>query len=330
MFNIRRREFITLLGGTTVAWPLVARAQPIATPIIGFLGFSSPEAFAREVTAFQQGVNELGFVEGRNVTTLYRWANGRFDRLPSLASDLAHSGVTMIAATGTPAAGRAAKAATLTIPIIFVTGDDPVQLGLVASLNRPNGNATGIYMLTASLESKRLELLHEVVPKAAIIGVMVDPNSPDTERQLRELPVAAGSIGQRIVILKAGTEREVEAAFASIPAERIDALLIASSPFYLPLRQRIVALAAHYNVPAIYFFRDFAVAGGLMSYGTDLADAYRQAGRYAGRILKGEKPSDLPVQQSTKVEFVVNLKTAKSLGLSISLPLLGRADEVIE
>jgi ABC-type uncharacterized transport system substrate-binding protein len=330
MFNIRRREFITLPGGTTVAWPLVARAQPIATPIIGFLGFSSPEAFAREVTAFQQGVNELGFVEGRNVTTLYRWANGRFDRLPSLASDLAHSGVTMIAATGTPAAGRAAKAATLTIPIIFVTGDDPVQLGLVASLNRPNGNATGIYMLTASLESKRLELLHEVVPKAAIIGVMVDPNSPDTERQLRELPVAAGSIGQRIVILKAGTEREVEAAFASIPAERIDALLIASSPFYLPLRQRIVALAAHYNVPAIYFFRDFAVAGGLMSYGTDLADAYRQAGRYAGRILKGEKPSDLPVQQSTKVEFVVNLKTAKSLGLSISLPLLGRADEVIE
>jgi putative tryptophan/tyrosine transport system substrate-binding protein len=185
-------------------------------------------------------------------------------------------------------------------------------------------------MLTASLESKRLELLHEVVPKAAIIGVMVDPNSPDTERQLRELPVAAGSIGQRIVILKAGTEREVEAAFASIPAERIDALLIASSPFYLPLRQRIVALAAHYNVPAIYFFRDFAVAGGLMSYGTDLADAYRQAGRYAGRILKGEKPSDLPVQQSTKVEFVVNLKTAKSLGLSISLPLLGRADEMIE
>lgn len=330
MFNIRRREFITLLGGTTVAWPLVARAQPIATPIIGFLGFSSPEAFAREVTAFQQGVNELGFVEGRNVTTLYRWANGRFDRLPSLASDLAHGGVTMIAATGTPAAGRAAKAATLTIPIIFVTGDDPVQLGLVTSLNRPNGNATGIYMLTASLESKRLELLHEVVPKAAIIGVMVDPNSPDTERQLRELPVAAGSIGQRIVILKAGTEREVEAAFASIPAERIDALLIASSPFYLPLRQRIVALAAHYNVPAIYFFRDFAVAGGLMSYGTDLADAYRQAGRYAGRILKGEKPSGLPVQQSTKVEFVVNLKTAKSLGLSISLPLLGRADEVIE
>jgi putative tryptophan/tyrosine transport system substrate-binding protein len=218
----------------------------------------------------------------------------------------------------------------LTIPIIFVTGDDPVQLGLVASLNRPNGNATGIYMLTASLESKRLELLHEVVPKAAIIGVMVDPNSPDTERQLRELPVAAGSIGQRIVILKAGTEREVEAAFASIPAERIDALLIASSPFYLPLRQRIVALAAHYNVPAIYFFRDFAVAGGLMSYGTDLADAYRQAGRYAGRILKGEKPSDLPVQQSIKVEFVVNLETAKSLGLSISLPLLGRADEVIE
>jgi ABC-type uncharacterized transport system substrate-binding protein len=328
---MKRREFIALLGAASAAsGPLAARAQSTRTPVIGFLGLSSPEASAREVMAFQQGVSELGFVEGRDVTTQYRWANGQFDLLPSLASDLVHSGVTMIAATGTPAAGRAAKAATSTIPIVFVTGDDPVQLGLVASLNRPDGNATGVYMLTASLESKRLELLHEVVPKAATIGVMVDPNSPDTERQLREIPIAAGSIRQRIVILKAGTAREVEAAFASMPAERIDALLLASSPFYLPLRQQMVALASQHDVPAIYFFRDFAVAGGLMSYGTDLADAYRQAGRYAGRVLKGEKPSDLPVQQSTKVEFVINLKTAKSLGLSISLPLLGRADEVIE
>jgi putative ABC transport system substrate-binding protein len=326
---MKRREFIALISSAAANCPLAARAQP-HLPVIGFLGLSSPEAFSREVASFQQGVSELGFVEGHTVTTLYGWAHGQFDLLPSLASDLVGRGATVIAAAGTPAAGLAAKKATSTIPIVFVTGDDPVQLGLVTSLNRPDGNATGIYMLTAALESKRLELLHEVVPKAATIGIIVDPNSPDTERQLRELPEAASSIGQRIVILKAGSERDVEAAFASIAAEQVEALLIASSPFYLPLRERMVALASRHRVPAIYFFRDFAVAGGLMSYGTDLPDAYRQAGRYAGRILKGEKPSDLPVQQSTKVEFVINLKTAKSLGLSIPLPLLGRADEVIE
>jgi putative ABC transport system substrate-binding protein len=328
---MRRREFITLIGGAAANCPLAAGAQQQPhLPVIGFLGFSSPEAFSREVAAFQEGVSELGFAEGHTVTTLYGWAHGQFDLLPSLASDLVRKGVTVIAAAGTPAAGLAAKKATSTIPIVFVTGDDPVQLGLVTSLNRPDGNATGIYMLTSALESKRLELLHEVVPKASTIGIIVDPNSPDTERQLRELPKAASSIGQRIIILKAGSERDVEAAFASIAAERVEALLIASSPFYLPLREQMVALASRHRVPAIYFFRDFAVAGGLMSYGTDLPDAYRQAGRYAGRILKGEKPSDLPVQQSTKVAFVINLKTAKSLSLSIPLPLLGRADEVIE
>jgi putative ABC transport system substrate-binding protein len=327
---MRRRDFIKAALVSASPWPFSVRAQQPHLPVIGFLGLSSPEAFSRELASFQQGVSEVGFVEGRTVTTLYAWAHGQFDLLPSLASDLIRRGATIIAATGTPAAGLAAKKATSTIPIVFVTGDDPVQLGLVTSLNRPDGNATGIYMLTAALESKRLELLHEVVPKAATIGIIVDPNSPDTERQLRELPKAASSIGQRIIILKAGSERDVEAAFASIAAERVEALLIASSPFYLPLREQIVALASRHRVPAIYFFRDFAVAGGLMSYGTDLPDAYRQAGGYAGRILKGERPSDLPVQQSTKVEFVINLKTAKSLGLSIPIPLLGRADEVIE
>jgi putative ABC transport system substrate-binding protein len=330
--RVERRSFIALGGGAAASAlidPLAVRAQQAPTPVIGFLGLSSPEAFSREENSFQQGVSELGFAEGRNVTTVYRWAHGRFDLLPSLASDLVSSGVTVIAA-GTPAVARAAKAATTTLPIVFVTGDDPVQLGLVGSLNRPEGNVTGIYMLTAALETKRLELLHEVVPRAAAIGVMVDPNSPDTERQLRELPAAAGLVGQRLIILKAASETDVEAAFAAVSAQRIEALLVASSPAYFPLRHRIVALAAQHRVPAIYFFRDFAVEGGLMSYGTDLADAYRQAGRYTGRILKGEKPSDLPVQQSTKVELVINLKTAKSLGLSISLPLLGRADEVIE
>jgi putative tryptophan/tyrosine transport system substrate-binding protein len=327
---MRRRDLFKVVAGSAAAWPFVAQAQQAAAPVIGFLGFSSPEAFSRELSAFQEGVGELGFVESRNVTTVYRWANRQFDQLPALASDLVRSGVTVIAATGTPAAGGAAKAATSTIPIVFLTGDDPVQLGLVTSVNRPGGNATGIYMLTSALESKRLELLHEVVPKAATIGVMVDPNSPDTERQLRELPIAARAIGQRILMLKTGSEPDVEAAFAAVKDQGIEALLVASSPLYLPLRQKIVELASHHAVPAIYFFRDFAVAGGLMSYGTDLADAYRQAGRYTGRILKGERPSDLPVMQSTKVEFVINLKTAKSLGLTIPIPLLGRADEVIE
>jgi len=291
---MRRREFIALIGSAAANCPLAAGAQQQPhLPVIGFLGLSSPEAFSRELAAFQQGVSELGFVEGRTVTTLYSWAHGQFDFLPSLASDLVRKGVTAIAAS-TPAAGFAAKKMTSTIPIVFVTGDDPVQLGLVTSLNRPDGNATGIYMLTAALESKRLELLHEVVSNAATIGIIVDPNYPGTERQLRELPKAASSIGQRIVILKAGSERDVEAAFASTAAERVEALLIASSPFYLPLREQMVALASRHRVPAIYFFRDFAAAGGLMSYGTDLPDAYRQAGRYAGRILKGESLQTCP------------------------------------
>jgi putative tryptophan/tyrosine transport system substrate-binding protein len=325
---MRRREFITLLSGAAT-WPLAARAQP-SMPVIGFLGFSSPEASAREVAAFRRGLGELGHVEGENVTIEFRWARGEFDRLPSLAIDLVRRGPNVIAAVGTPASALAAKAATTSIPIVFTTGADPVQLGLVASLSRPGDNATGVYMLTSALEAKRLELLHEGVPGAAVIGVIVDPNSPDTELQLRELPEAARALGQQIKILRASSDDDLAAAFAAVAEQRMEAVLLASSPYYLPRHQQIVALAARYAVPAIYHFRAYAEAGGLMSYGTDLADAYRQAGVYAGRVLKGEKSADLPVLQSTKVELVINLKTAKTLGLAFPLPLLGRADEVIE
>jgi ABC-type uncharacterized transport system substrate-binding protein len=312
------------------AWPLASRAQQPAMPVIGFLAFASPETFSREVAIFRLGLGELGYVEGRNVSIEFRWARGDFERLPSLATELVGSDTSVIAALGSPASALAAKAATSTIPIVFSTGADPVRLGLLDSLNRPGGNATGVYMLTSSLEAKRLELLHEGVPNAATIGVIVDPNSPDTELQLQELPKAARSIGRRIEILRANTDSDIAAAFAAVVEQRMDALLLASSPSYLPRRQQIVDLAARHAVPAIYFFRTFAEAGGLMSYGTDLLNTYHQAGVYVGRILSGEKPAELPVQQSSKVEFVINLKTAKTLGLTFPLPLLGRADEVIE
>ncbi len=326
---MNRRAIIMLLGGA-VACPPAARAQQANLPVLGFLGFTSPEAFSSEVAAFRRGLGEAGYVEGQSVAIEFRWARGEFDRLPSLASDLVGRGVSAVAAVGTPASALAAKAASTTIPIVFVTGGDPVQLGLVASLNRPTGNATGIYMLTSALEAKRLELLHEVVPGAAVIAVIVDPNSPDTELQLRDLPEAARSLGQQIKILRAGNDSEIDAAFAAVAEQQIGALLVTSSPYYLPRRQQIIALAARHALPVIYFFRAFAEDGGLMSYGTDLADAYRQAGVYAGRVLKGEKPTDLPVQQSTKVEFVINLKTARTLALTFPLPLIGRADGVIE
>jgi putative tryptophan/tyrosine transport system substrate-binding protein len=330
---IGRREFMALIGGaaaSTASRPLAARAQAPQGAVLGFIGLTSAEAFAAELAAFQRGLGEAGYVAGRNLTIDFRWAGGQFDRLPSLASDLVRRGVTAIAAAGTPASALAVKAATATIPIIFVTGSDPVQLGLVASLNRPGANATGVYMLTAVLEAKRLELLREVMPSAATIAVLVDPKSPDTQMQLKDLGEAARAIGQRVEVLRAADDADIEAAFAAVVAQRLGALLVTSSPSYLPRRDRIVALAARHAVPAIYFFRAFAEAGGLMSYGTDLADAYRQAGTYAGRVLRGEQAGDLPVQQSTKVEFVINLKTAKTLGVNFPLPLIGRADEVIE
>jgi putative tryptophan/tyrosine transport system substrate-binding protein len=326
---MRRRQFISLVGGAA-AWPVAARGQQPAMPLIGLLGLTSPEAFARELAAFKQGLVEAGYVEGGNATIEYRWARGQFDRLPPLATELVRHGAIVIAAIGTPASALAAKAATSTIPVVFVTGGDPVQMGLVASLNRPGGNATGVYMLTSALEPKRLELLRELVPNAEVIGVLVDPNSPDTEIQLRDLPVAAQSLGQQIRFLRAGNEGDIDAAFATLIKQKIGALVVASSPSYLPLREQIVTLAARHAVPTVYFLRDFATVGGLMSYGTSLVDAYRRAGIYTGRILKGERAADLPVEQSTRVELVINMKTAKDLGLTFPITLLGRADEVIE
>ena len=327
---MRRRDLITLIGGATAAWPLLARAQQRPLPVLGFLGFTSPQVFAAEGAAFYRGLAEAGYVEGQNVAVEYRWAQGQFDQLPALAAELVRRQVSVLAAIGTPASVIAAKAATTTIPIVFVSGADPVQMGLVDSLNRPGGNATGVYMLTSALEPKRLELMGEVVPNAATIGVIVDPNSPDTGGQMRELASAASALGRQIRILNASSEGEIEAAFAAVAEQRIEAVVVASSPFYLPQRQKFVTLAARHAVPTVYFFRAFAEAGGLMSYGTSLADAYRQAGLYTGRILKGEKPGDLPIQQSVKVELVINMKTAKALGLTFPLALLGRADEVIE
>ena len=313
-----------------VAWPLAVRAQPSAMPLIGILGFTSPQAFATELAAFHRGLGEAGYVEGQNVAIEYRWAQGQFDRLPALAVELARLTLSVLAAIGTPASAFAAKAATATIPIVFVSGGDPVRMGLVGSLNRPGGNATGVYMLTAALEPKRIELIRELVPNAAVIGAVVDPNSPDTRLQMEELPAAASALGRQIKIFNAGSDSEIDAAFAAVAEQNIGAVLVASSPFYLPRREQFVALAARARMPTVYYLRAFAEAGGLMSYGTSLTDAYRQAGVYAGRILKGEKAADLPIQQSVKVELVINMKTAKTLGLTFPLTLLGRADEVIE
>jgi putative tryptophan/tyrosine transport system substrate-binding protein len=327
---MRRREFITLIGGSAATWPLVARAQQSAMPVIGFLGLTSPEAFASLTAAFQHGLRETGFAEGRNVAIVYRWAHGQFDQLPALASDLVRQRLSVLAAMGTPASALAAKAATTVIPIVFVTGGDPVGVGLVDSLNRPSGNATGVYMLTVALEPKRLEVINELVPNAAILGVVVDPNSPDTAVEIKELSAAASTLGKQIKTFNVSNEGEISAAFAAMAEQRVAAAMVTSSPVYLPQRQKFTDVAARYAIPTVYFVRDFVEAGGLMSYGTSFADAYRLAGVYAGRILKGDKPGDLPVQQSVKFELVINLKTAKTLGMSVPLPLLGRADEVIE
>jgi putative ABC transport system substrate-binding protein len=327
---MRRREFIALIGGAVTTWPLCARAQQQALPVIGYLGLTSPEAFATLTAAFRLGLGETGFVEGRNVEIKYRWAHGQFDQLPALAADLVVQQVSVIAAFGTPASATAAKSATSTIPIVFVTGDDPVDIGLVKSLNRPAGNATGVYMLTVALEPKRLELIHELVPNAAVIGIIADPNSPDTVQQMKNLSAATSSLGRQLKTISVGRESDIEPAFAALAEQHVAAIVVTSSPTYLPQRQKFVALAARYAIPTAYFVREFADAGGLISYGTSFPDAYRRAGVYTGRILKGDMPADLPIEQSVKVELVVNLKTAKALGIIIPLTLLGRADEVIE
>jgi putative tryptophan/tyrosine transport system substrate-binding protein len=331
---MRRRDFIALIGGSGIAFQVPARAQQSAketeNPLVGFLGLTSPQDFAQELAAFHRGLGELGFIDGRDVRIDYRWAQGRFDQLPALATDLTRQRLSVLVATGTPASALAAKAATETIPIVFVSGADPVQMGLVPNFNHPGGNVTGVYFLTAALEPKRLELVRELVPNTRVIAVIVNPNSPDTKLQMRELPAAAGALDRQIKIFNVGSEKEIEAAFAAIVEQRIGAVVVTSSPTYLPWREHFVAIAARHAVPTIYFLRAFAEAGGLMSYGTSLIDAYRQVGIYTGGVLKGEKPGDLPVQQSVKVELILNIKTAKTLGLAIPIPLLGRVDEVIE
>jgi putative ABC transport system substrate-binding protein len=326
---MRRRKFIELLGGVAVTFPLSARSQP-SMPVIGFLNGESPTPFAHLVAAFRQGLNETGYIEGRNVVIEFRWAEGENDRLPALAADLVRLRVAVIAATGGNAPGRAAKAATTTIPVVFGTGSDPIQTGLVASLNRPGGNATGVSFFAGVIDAKRLGLLHELVPSEATIAVLLNPTEPSADSQLKDVQEAAHAVGRLTQISEASTERDIDRSFETFAQLRAGALLVGSDPFFNSRRDQIVAQAARYAIPAIYEQREFAMAGGLMSYGTSLADAYHQVGLYTGRILKGEKPADLPVMQSTKFELVINLKTAKTLGLTIPSTMLAIADEVIE
>ena len=325
---MKRRNFITLLGSAAVTWPLHARAQP-PMPVIGFLHSASPAGYAQSVTAFREGLSSAGYIEGRNVAIEYRWAEDQMDRLPAMVADLVNRRVAVIAAFAADPP-RAAMAATTTIPIVFATGGDPIALGLVTSLNRPTANVTGVTFFTVALGRKLLELLRELVPRAGLIAVLYNPTASYAKDNVKDIQDAARALGQPIHIVSAGAENELDAAVASMARERAQALLILSSPLFTSRRERLVSLAVRYALPAIYSNRESAVSGGLMSYGASTSDAYRQAGVYVGRILKGAKPADLPVLQPTTFELVINLNTAKALGITIPPSLLLRADEVIQ
>jgi putative ABC transport system substrate-binding protein len=327
---MKRREFITLLGGAAAAWPLAASAQQPTMSVIGFLHPTSPDAFPDRLRGFRQGLKETGYIDGENVVIRYRFAENQIDRLSAMAGDLATSGVAVITAANSPPA-LAAKAATTTIPVVFITPEDPVRLGLVTSLAKPGGNLTGINLLSGELAAKRLELLRELVPRAGRVAVLVNPANPSTtETTLRDVEAAAPSMGLQIQVLKASTRDEIDAAFATLARERSDILFIGGDPFFTSRRVQLAVLAAHYSIPSTSGTREIAEAGGLMSYGANIPDGWREAGAYVGRILKGAKPADLPVVQSTKFELVINAQTAKTLGLAVSPSLLALADEVIE
>ena len=327
---VRRRDFIKVIAGSAAAWPITARAQQPAKPVIGFLNAASAKGYARPLSAFLKGLSEAGYVDGRDVAIEYRWAEGRSDRLPTMAADLIRRQVAVIAATTTQAA-LAAKAATTTIPIVFETASDPIQLGLVTSLNQPGGNVTGVTQTNVEMAPKRLQLLHELLPTASVMALLVYPANPVlAEANTKELQTAARALGLELHVLNADTESDFDGVFAKLVQLRAGGLVIGSDPFFTSRSEKLAALAVRHAVPAVYAWREFAVAGGLLSYGAAITEAYRLAGNYTGRILKGDKPADLPVQQLTKVELVINLKTAKALGLNIPNTLIGRADEVIE
>jgi len=327
---MRRREFISLIGSVAATWPLAARAQQPAMPVIGFINVARAKGYAPLLSAFLKGLSETGYVDGRNVAIEYRWAEEQSDRLPALVADLVHRQVAVIAATSTPAA-LAAKAATKRIPIVFTTASDPVKLGLVASLNQPGGNVTGVTQTNTEITPKRLQILHELAPTASVIALLVNPANPAlSATNIKELQAAARALGLELHVLNASTERDFDGAFAKLIELRAGGLVIAGDPFFTSRIEQLAALTVRHAVPANYHNRDFAMAGGLLSYGTDYRETYRLAGNYTGRVLKGDKPADLPVQQATKVELIINLKTAKALGLNIPNTLIGRADELIE
>jgi putative ABC transport system substrate-binding protein len=327
---VTRREFITLLGGAAAAWPLAARAQPPAMPLVGLLGATTAHGYASQLAAFRQGLSEAGFIEGRNVAIEYRWAENQYHRLPALAADLVRRQVAVIATLGGNAASLAAKVATTTIPVVFHGSANPVEAGLVASLNRPGGNLTGVVTLNVDTGQKRLELMRELLPTATSVGLLINPNNTVAEIQSKELQAAARTLGLQLPIANASTERDFDAAFATLSQRQVGGLVIGTDGFLISQSEQLAALAVRYSLPTIFQYRAFVTAGGLMSYGGSVTDSYRLSGIYTGRILKGEKPADLPVQQATKVELILNLKTAKTLGITFPVTLLGRADEVIE